>query len=387
MPLADPVMRNERASGDMSGCYPVGMPLTARDVGFTVLRELDEPRHEANANRRLARIRAVAPDFKKDFVRGAALAVRTFPTSYAPYPVSYAFSRACALPWPYLVFQNRAVLVQFMQGGQPRTLLMNPTIPARAQRTPFFARLSAGLPFADTIRDRLLVSPPIPEQLTSAGVRVEDIDYVAFDHQHTQDLRPYLGTPDMPKLYPRAKFLVQRTEWEASLDLHPLQREWWVGDNAAGVRDDDVVLLDGDVQLGEGVALLATPGHTWGNQSLYFRTAARGCFTVSENGVCMDAYSPAASRIPGLARRAAQTGEEVVMNGNTLENSLDQYNSMIKEKLLADPYPPDSRFVQHFASSELTHTVVAPGLRPTHAIVAVNEGELVAARQPLRAVG
>jgi hypothetical protein len=320
-------------------------------------------------------------------VRGAALAVRTLPTSYAPYPVTYAFNRACSLPYPYLIFQNRCVLVQFMQGGHPRTLLMNPTIPARSQRTPFFARLSAGLPFADVLRDRVLASPPIPEQLAALGVNVEDIDYVAFDHQHTQDLRPYLGTRDLAKLYPRAKFVVQRADWEASLDLHPLQREWWVADNADGVRDDDVVLLDGDVQLGEGVALIATPGHTWGNQSLLFRTAARGCFTVSENGVCMDAYAPSASRIPGLAKRAARTGEEVILNGNTLEGSLDQYNSMIKEKLLADPYPADERFVQHFASSELTHTVLAPGLRPTHAIVAVNEGDLVAAREPLRAVG
>jgi hypothetical protein len=375
----------ERAEG-MARWYPPHMALLATDVGFTPLVGLEVPRGERSASRRLAGIRALVPDFKKDFARGAVLAVRTLPTSRAPYPVTYAFGRACALPYPYLVFQNRCLLVQFLQAGHPRLLLMNPTIPERSQRTPFFARLAARLPFSDAIRDRFLVSPPIPTQLAALGVDVGDIDYVAFDHQHTQDLRPFLGTQTEPRLYPRARFVVQRREWEASLDLHPLQRDWWVPGNADGVRDDDVVLLDGDVQLGEGVALVATPGHTWGNQSLLFRTQARGCFTVSENGVCMDAYAPRASRIPGLARRAAATGEEVILNGNTLEGALDQYSSMIKEKLLADPHPADPRFVQHFASSELVHTVIAPGLRPTHAIGAVNEGELAPARRPLRAV-
>ena len=49
---------------------------------------------------------------------------------------------------------------------------------------------------------------------------------------------------------------------------------------------------------------------------------------------------------------------------------------MVKERLLADPYGPDPRFVQHFSSSELLHSALAPGLRPTRSITAVNEGQL-----------
>jgi hypothetical protein len=88
----------------------------------------------------------------------------------------------------------------------------------------------------------------------------------------------------------------------------------------------------------------------------------------------MDAYAPSHSTIPGIAAHARRSGDEVVLNGNTLENALDQYNSMIKEKLLADAFAGDGRFVNHFSSSEVIHTPIAPGLRPTHSIGAVNEG-------------
>jgi hypothetical protein len=353
------------------------MPISMQDAGLTPLEMWAPGRALTSARARLDTIRNVAPEFKRDFLRGKpAIAVRTLPTSIAPYPVTYAFNRACRMPFPFLLFQNRAMLVQFWQKGQPRMLLMNPTIPERSAQAPFFANLAGKLPFAKTIRNLLLEARPIPEQLREIGVRVEDIDYVAFDHQHVQDMRPFLGTETLEPLYPNARYLVQRSDWDASRNLHPLQRPWFVEASGQGVRQDKLVLLDGDVLLGDGCALLFTPGHTWGNQTLLFRATDSGCYTVSENGVCMDAYSPQYSTIPGLAAHARLTGDEVILNGNTLEGSLDQYNSMVKESLCADPYAKDPRFVQHFSSSEIIHSPIAPGLRPTHSIKGVSEGAL-----------
>ena len=352
--------------------------LRPEEVGLRALLEWSDAYRSTNARKRLEAIRSIAPAFKRDFVRSrSALAVRTLDVSKAPYPVTYAFNRACALPYPYLLFQNRALVVQFEQAGTPKLLLMNPTIPDRSARAPFFADLAKRMPFTDLIRERFLQSPPVDVQLRDHGLSTNDIDYVAFDHQHVQDLRPYLGTRSTPPLYPRAKYLVQRADWEASIDLHPMQRPWWIADSVEGVRDDSLVVLDGDYQLGDGVAILATPGHTYGNQSLLFRAPESGCYTVSENGICTDAYSPRHSAIPGLAAHSRHSGDEVILNGNTLENSLDQYNSMVKERLLADVVTRDPRFVQHFASSELIHSVLAPGLRPTLTIAAVNEGTFV----------
>jgi hypothetical protein len=346
------------------------------DAGLVRLDGWTEAHVPGDPAKRLERIRALAPAFKQDFVRERPIsAIRTLPVARAPYPVTYAFNRACSLPYPYLLFQNRALVIQFHQRGQLKTLLFNPTLPECSVTAPFFAQLAAGKPeFAKRALAR--PAPPLPEQLQALGLRAEQIDYLAFDHQHVQDLRPYLGTAQRASMYPNAKVLVQRADWEASVQPHPLQRWWWVDRAAEGVRTENLVILDGDHRLGEGLTLLFTPGHTWGNQSLYFRTEKRGCFTVSENGICADAYAPRHSRIPGLAAHAKATGEEVILNGNTLEGSLDQYNSMVKEQLLADPIPADPNFVQHFSSSELVHTAIAPGLRPTHSIGEVAEGEL-----------
>ena len=49
------------------------------------------------------------------------------------------------------------------------------------------------------------------------------------------------------------------------------------------------------------------------------------------------------SKIPGVRKSAEFFGREVILNSNTLEDSIDQYDSMIKEKALADPQPARSR--------------------------------------------
>jgi hypothetical protein len=43
----------------------------------------------------------------------------------------------------------------------------------------------------------------------------------------------------------------------------------------------------------------------------------------------------------------------VILNSNTLEDSIDQYDSMVKEKALADPNARDPRWLNVFPSSEM----------------------------------
>ena len=60
-------------------------------------------------------------------------------------------------------------------------------------------------------------------------------------------------------------------------------------------------------------------------------------WVTSENGVCADSWHPRQSKIPGIRKYAEFFNREVVMNANTLEDSIDQYDSMVKEKAIADP--------------------------------------------------
>jgi hypothetical protein len=56
---------------------------------------------------------------------------------------------------------------------------------------------------------------------------------------------------------------------------------------------------------------------------------------------------------------------EVVLNANTPEMGIEQYTSMILERSLVDRVPEAPAFVQMFPSSEITSSLLAPGLRPT----------------------
>ena len=169
---------------------------------------------------------------------------------------------------------------------------------------------------------------------------------MSFDHLHVQDMRILMGTtqpvegelePRAP-FFPNAKFVCQRKEVDTFRSPHPMQWAWYVPGGMDHVIEDDLVLIDGDVELGVGVALAWTPGHTDGNQSLVLNTED-GVWVSSENGVAADNWHPHLSKIPGVRKEAEFMGREVILNSNTLEDSIDQYDSMVKEKAARRPQP------------------------------------------------
>ena len=103
---------------------------------------------------------------------------------------------------------------------------------------------------------------------------------------------------------------------------------------------------------GRGVSLVWTPGHTDGNHSLLVNTPD-GAWVSSENGVAADNWQPELSKIPGVRAYHEFYRREIVPNANTLEDSLDQYDSMVKEKTLAGRAKSDPRWLQILPSSEL----------------------------------
>ncbi len=143
----------------------------------------------------------------------------------------------------------------------------------------------------------------------------------------------------------------------------PDQRPWFVADALSTVRTGQVCVVDGDFELGEGVAFLFTPGHTAGNQSLVLN-APRGVFTLSENGVAPDSYNPAASKIPGLREAAERDGWECIVNGNAIESLVEQYTSMVKEKAVADRSAKAGDFFNTYQSSQMIVSTLSPGVEP-----------------------
>ncbi|APR82248.1 Hypothetical protein A7982_07597 [Minicystis rosea] len=348
------------------------------------LTELDEVWRAPSAGERLMLAKRLGLRFRERLLAsGRATAVRTFDTTALPYPTTFAFAGAALSPVPYVVMTNRVNVVQFEDDERKlRTLLFNPTDVDRSAKTPFFADLRARMGEAISTRVMAALRKPTPaERLATIGLRPEDVDYIAFDHMHTQDVRALLGTTagdgeaGLRAVFPRAKLLIWKPELDIFRALHPLQRPWYIADGVRRVPHDRVVVCDGDILLGKGVALVRTPGHTVGNWSLVVNTDT-GVWAVSENGVAADSYAPEASKIPGLRRHARQSGDEVVLNANTLEGRNEQYTSMVLEKTIVDRSRDNPDFCQHFSSSELTPTPFTPGLWPSYRHGGIESGEI-----------
>jgi glyoxylase-like metal-dependent hydrolase (beta-lactamase superfamily II) len=283
-----------------------------------------------------------------------------------PYPTKYAYLNAFRLPTPFMHIVNRVFVVQTDTPAGLKTILVSPSDVQRNAETPFFKRLAASFGPFRAIGTKI-IGPElatVEQVLKDAGVEPEAVDYITYDHLHTQDLRRWLGTGGSPGLFPRAKLLVMRQEWDSTRGLLPQQREWYCPNGMDGIAPDRVIFLDGDVMIGESFAILHTPGHTEGNQSFVARTP-EGLMVTSENGVGPDSYAPLHSRIPGLRRYAQESGMDVILNGNTLESSIDQYISMMQEKEIAGPSMRNGDFPNMACSSEAASYPLFPGINPS----------------------
>jgi hypothetical protein len=331
--------------------------------GVKPFHEFDEANSTWPRGDRLEAIRGAADDFRRRFKeQGQVTAVRTVDLVTAGYPTRYAFGGAARGLNPIINILNRLVVVQFHDfNGELKTLAWEPTVPEGSAEAPFYAQLIER--YGEWLSENVLSKEfhTVSEALSVCGLTADDVDYVSFDHLHVQDMRILMGTTQPVEgeqesrrpFFPNAKFLCQRKEVDTLKSTHPMQWAWYVPGGMEHVVEDNLVLLDGDVELGVGVALAWTPGHTDGNQSLVINTPD-GIWVSSENGVSADNWHPHLSKIPGVKAEAEFMGREVILNSNTLEDSLDQYDSMVKEKALADPNRKDPRWMNVFPSSEMT---------------------------------
>jgi hypothetical protein len=352
---------------------------TPAAVGFRPIPEFDGLFDLWPRGRRPPEIRAAADAYRQRFkTQGEVLGVRSVDIATAPYLTRFAFHGAALTPNPYLSMTNRMVVVQYADfAGQRRTLVWEPTEPEGSARAPFYAQMveraerNPAFKALERIYHRQYHTPE--SALREAGVRPEDVDFISFDHLHVQD--PRLILPH----FPNARLLVHPKEVATLEAIHPMQWAWYVEGALDGIEEDRIVLLDGDCELGAGVSIVLTPGHTDGNHSLVINTPD-GVWVSSENGVASDNWQPELSRIPGVRRYAEDFGREVCPNANTLEDSIDQYDSMVKEKTLADPSRRDPRWRQVLPSTELVSWKRQWPVVPTHRHGGLDYGAIATGR-------
>lgn len=347
-----------------------------------VLEEVDHfrgARDYGAPNRRVREVRARSERFREQMLAGETVEYfRSIELVRVPYPTKFAFLHAAKVPTPYLHLCNRLFVVQFRSSEGLKTLLVSPSDPEGNAETPFFKRLSRTFGPFEKYGRRLIapVKNTVESALDEIGLAPEEVDYITYDHLHTQDIRPWLGTHGDSGYFPNAKLLVTSQEWASVHGRLPPQHQWYCPNGTNGVDPERVITFDGDIVLGESVALVRTPGHTEGNHSIVTHTP-EGLFVTSENGVGPDSYAPHHSQIPGVADYADRTGMEVVLNGNTLERGIAQYISMLQERAIAGPSERNPNFPNMVCSSEFDSYWLFPGIEPTFRFGDLEFGEPV----------
>lgn len=353
-----------------------GLMTRTDEFGLRPIPEFDGTRDVWPRGDRLAALRTAAAEFKQRFTRqGQVSAARSIDIAAASYPTKFAFHGATVSPIPFVSIINRMVIVQYHDfEAHPRTLVWEPTVTAGSNEAPFYRQLEQKLsrvPGGHWLSHHVFTRyyHTLASALREAGVTAAQVDIISFDHLHVQD--PRLVVPE----FPHAKLLVHLKELSTFESLHPMQWAWYVNGGMDGIAPDRLLITDGDVELGPGVAVVWTPGHTDGNHSLVINTPD-GVWVSSENGVALDNWQPELSKIPGVNGYRTFFNREIVPKANTLEDSLDQYDSMVVEKTLADPCRRDPRWLQILPSSELAPWKRQWPVLPTFAHGGINYGQL-----------
>ena len=152
------------------------------------------------------------------------------------------------------------------------------------------------------------------EELEKVGLTADDIDVVILTHLHLDHAK------DAGK-FKNATFVVQKSELEFAANPHPIQAGWFVQ-----LPKDRLEVVDGDLQIMEGIRVLHTPGHTPGGQSVLIETnngptCLCGLCSIIEN------FSPPEALI--------QMGVPVITPG-IHTNPMQAYDSLIKISGLSD---------------------------------------------------
>jgi glyoxylase-like metal-dependent hydrolase (beta-lactamase superfamily II) len=112
--------------------------------------------------------------------------------------------------------------------------------------------------------------------LAAKGVCPEDVTTVLLTHLHMDHVggaTRLSGEESVPS-FPRARFVVQRQEWEDALHNRSHMRVSYRLENLRPLLDSGrLQLLDGDTEVAPGVSARVTGGHTRAHQCVFLRSA------------------------------------------------------------------------------------------------------------------
>ncbi len=108
--------------------------------------------------------------------------------------------------------------------------------------------------------------------LKKEGVEAEEVDIVVLSHLHLDHCggsTRYDSDGEIVPTFPNAEYVVQKGEWKDALNNFGTMKTTYIRDNFAPLMDAEVLrLLEGDVEICDGVSVFVTGGHTRHHQGV-----------------------------------------------------------------------------------------------------------------------
>lgn len=166
--------------------------------------------------------------------------------------------------------------------------------------------------------------------LNKLGIRPNEVDLVIFTHLHTDHVA-------QAHQFQNAKMLVQRDELEFARNPHPLFAEMYHKEFFNNLTFETI---DGDLEISDQVAIIRTPGHSKGGQSVIVKTS-QGIVIISGLCICEENINPPPS--------VNKTMPVVIPTIHT--DPVEAYDSLVRIKQMANIVIPihDERLQQVFS--------------------------------------
>ena len=125
----------------------------------------------------------------------------------------------------------------------------------------------------------------LPEDIAAHGIDPDSIELVINTHLHFDHCggnTRWQGSQATP-VFPRARYFVQRGEWEHGHLRHDRDRVSYLDENYDPLlASGQMALLDGSTTLGPGIVVRVAPGHTRNLQAVLIQSGGQTCAYLSD---------------------------------------------------------------------------------------------------------